>query len=98
MAWIRMAILSVMSLWAPVVMSADYGAIEDYQVIESNLPQYAVGSMLKEKEVPDPAALPKGGYIRVLRQSRTTLIENPKPDRDVGGARDLPLQREQQPR
>jgi hypothetical protein len=99
MLWIRMSIILAMSLCAHSVMSADYGTLEDYQVVDSNLPEYVVGKMLKEKELPDPAALPEGRYVRVLHQSRTILIEgHKKPDGNEGGTRDLPSQREQPPR
>jgi CHASE2 domain-containing sensor protein len=92
--WIRMAIIPAMSLWAPAVMSADSGTMQDYQVVDSNLPGYEVGKMLDK--LPDPAALPEGRYVRVLHQSRTILIEGQKkPDRDVGGTRDLPSKREE---
>lgn len=98
MARIRMAIVSAMSLYlyAPAVISSDSGTMQDYQVVDSNLPGYEIGEMLET--LPDPAALPEGGYVRVLvlDQSRTMLIEGQKkPDRDVGGTRDLPSQREE---
>jgi hypothetical protein len=92
-----MAIMSALSLYAPAVMSADSGTMQDYQIVDSNLPGYEVGTMLDK--LPDPAALPEGRYVRVLHQSRTILIEGQKkPDRDPGGTRDLPSQREQLPR
>jgi CHASE2 domain-containing sensor protein len=96
MLWIRMTIILSMSMCGPAVMSADYGTMQDYQVVDSNLPEYMVGKMLKENELPDPTALPEGRYVRVLHQSRTILIEGQKkPDRDPGGTRDLPSQGEQ---
>jgi CHASE2 domain-containing sensor protein len=96
MLWIRTAIILAMSVRAPVATSADYGTMQDYQVVDSNLPEYEVGKMLDKSQLPDPAALPEGRYVRVLHQSRTILIEGQKrPDRDVGGTRDLPSQREE---
>jgi hypothetical protein len=86
------SIAIILAMFGSPVMSADVGTTQGYQVVESNVPDYEVGKMLDK--LPDRAALPLGGYVRVLHGSTTTLIEHKRRDEIEGGTRDLPSKRE----
>ena len=81
-------LVAVSSLACCAQVMAQTAPQEDYMVLESNVPAYAVNSIVHE--LPKADSLPLGGYVRVLNRSgRGVLITNFASDRDTGGTREI---------